>query len=110
MQFGHDGYAISLTSNRQNTGITANSQTQCHRIYKCRKFYKMTVMERLHLVNIAPTPSSVSKYLTIAFGALSSWNDARMTRNALLKLSARQLEDIGLVPGDIDRISRRQAL
>jgi uncharacterized protein YjiS (DUF1127 family) len=70
----------------------------------------MTVMERLHLVNVAPTPTIVSKYMNIAFGSLISWNDARMTRNALSKLSARQLEDIGLVPGDIDRISRRKAL
>ena len=107
MQFGHDGYAISLTSNRPNTGIIASSQTQCHQIYRCRKFYKMTVMERLHLVNIAPTPTIVSKYLNMVFSALSSWNDARMTRSALSKLSTRQLEDIGLVPGDIDRISRR---
>ena len=107
MQFGHDGYAISLTSNRPNTGIIASSQTQCHQIYRCRKFYKMTVMERLHLVNIAPTPTIVSKYLNMVFGALSSWNDTRMTRNALSKLSTRQLEDIGWVPGDIDHISRR---
>ena len=108
MQFWHDGYAISLTSNRLNTGITGNSQPHCYQIYRCRKFYKMTIMERLHLVNVAPTPTTVSKYLNIAFGTLSLWNDARITRNALSKLSARQLEDIGLVPGDIDRIARRK--
>ena len=35
-----------------------------------------------------------------------SWNDARMTRNALAKLSDRELEDIGLQRGEIDSIAR----
>ncbi len=30
-----------------------------------------------------------------------SWNDARMTRNSLSKLTTRELDDIGLVRGDI---------
>jgi uncharacterized protein YjiS (DUF1127 family) len=39
------------------------------------------------------------------FGAVAQWNDARMTRNALSTLSDRELEDIGLVRGDIDRVA-----
>ena len=38
-------------------------------------------------------------------GAFTAWNDARATRNALSKLSDRQLEDIGLVRGDIDVVA-----
>jgi len=38
---------------------------------------------------------------------VASWNDTRVTRNALSQLSMRELNDIGLAPGDIDRISRR---
>ncbi|MDC1297520.1 DUF1127 domain-containing protein, partial [Octadecabacter sp.] len=34
------------------------------------------------------------------------WNDARMTRNSLNKLSARELDDIGLMRGDIEGIAR----
>jgi uncharacterized protein YjiS (DUF1127 family) len=34
-----------------------------------------------------------------------SWNDARMTRNSLSKLSERELDDIGLVRGDIEAIA-----
>lgn len=34
---------------------------------------------------------------------------AQRTRAALLKLSPRELEDVGLAPGDIDRIARRVA-
>lgn len=35
-----------------------------------------------------------------------AWNDARVTRNALAKLSDRELNDIGLTRYDIDRVSR----
>jgi uncharacterized protein YjiS (DUF1127 family) len=44
-----------------------------------------------HLVN---TPLAV----------LKRWNDARVTRKALSSLSDRELDDIGLCRGDIDRI------
>lgn len=37
--------------------------------------------------------------------ALVTWNDSRATRNALAKLSDRELEDIGLVRGDIDDVA-----
>jgi len=36
-----------------------------------------------------------------------AWNDQRMTRNALSKLSNRELDDIGLVRGDIDAIAEK---
>lgn len=34
-----------------------------------------------------------------------AWNDARVTRNALSALTDRELEDIGLVRGDIDDVA-----
>ena len=37
-------------------------------------------------------------------GAFATWNDTRAARNALGKLSDRQLDDIGLNRGDIDKI------
>lgn len=37
--------------------------------------------------------------------AVAAWNDARVTRNALSKLSDRELDDIGLCRGDIEAIS-----
>lgn len=39
-----------------------------------------------------------------AFAAVAAWNDARVTRNALAKLSDRELDDIGLCRGDIASI------
>ena len=34
-----------------------------------------------------------------------AWNDARITRNALSRLTDRELADIGLSRGEIDRIA-----
>ncbi len=41
------------------------------------------------------------------FGAVRTWNDARVTRKALHRLTARELDDIGLCRGDIDAIANR---
>ena len=35
------------------------------------------------------------------------WNDARITRGMLSRLSARQLDDIGLCRGDIPSVAAR---
>ena len=35
------------------------------------------------------------------FGSLADWNDARMTRSSLGKLTDRELNDIGLCRADI---------
>lgn len=40
------------------------------------------------------------------FSALADWNDARLTRKTLNALSDRELNDIGLVRGDIDEVAR----
>lgn len=37
---------------------------------------------------------------------LSAWNDARVTRQELNRLSDRELADIGVCRGDIERIAR----
>jgi len=34
-------------------------------------------------------------------GTIASWNDARVTRNALSRLSDHELDDLGLTRGDI---------
>ena len=38
--------------------------------------------------------------------AFAAWNDARVTRSALTKLTDRELDDIGLCRGDIEAIGR----
>ena len=44
--------------------------------------------------------------LSNAVAVFQAWNDARVTRNALSKLSDRELDDIGLCRGDLDVIGR----
>lgn len=45
------------------------------------------------------------------FGNLSAtliaWNDARVTRKSLNALTDRELEDIGLIRGDIDAVATK---
>lgn len=41
------------------------------------------------------------------FARLAAWNDRRITRRELMKLSDRELDDIGLCRGDIDDIVSR---
>jgi uncharacterized protein YjiS (DUF1127 family) len=38
---------------------------------------------------------------------VAGWNDRRITRNELMKLSDRELEDIGLCRADIDDVIAR---
>lgn len=48
----------------------------------------------------------VAHFVSEAVSSLSGWNDARVTRNALGKLTDRELDDIGLCRGDVDMIGR----
>ena len=61
--------------------------------------------------NIRPVSGqSASNFTSFAvnmFGAVAAWNDARITRNSLSKLTARELDDIGLSFGDIEQIATR---
>ena len=38
--------------------------------------------------------------------AIAAWNDARLTRKALGRLSDRELDDIGLCRGDVEMLGR----
>jgi uncharacterized protein YjiS (DUF1127 family) len=49
-------------------------------------------------------PAKAGFSLEGIFGRVAAWNDARITRKALYKLSDRELDDIGLSRGDIDDI------
>lgn len=48
-----------------------------------------------------------SSIFVSAFAAVAAWNDARITRNTLSKLTARELDDIGLTYGDINAVASR---
>jgi len=54
--------------------------------------------------------SGFSAAFSRAVEAVISWNDARVTRNALSSLTDRELEDIGLIRGDIETVVGSAAL
>jgi len=62
----------------------------------------MTVMD-----NTRALPAVGAGFFGRIAAAFHAWNDARVTRKALSALSDRELDDIGLCRGDIERISLR---
>lgn len=62
--------------------------------------------------NRAPALSAIVSFRAVTsvmrvLAAVSAWNDARRTRDILSRLSAHELDDIGLCRGDIDEIAAR---
>jgi uncharacterized protein YjiS (DUF1127 family) len=47
-----------------------------------------------------------SRILADLVGRIAAWNDARVTRKSLSALTDRELDDLGLVRGDIEDIAR----
>lgn len=67
----------------------------------------MAAFETTRALNNSRTFGAVLSRFHAAFVAsIVSWNDARVTRNALCKLTLRELDDLGLVPGDIEDIAQ----
>ncbi len=67
-------------------------------------------MAALDTTRIATTGSfglvgRIGAYFVSAVNAAIEWNDARVTRDALIGLTDRELDDIGLCRGDIDYIA-----
>ncbi len=55
---------------------------------------------------VASAANRLAAFTGEVFTAIIDWNDARATRKALSGLTDRELEDIGLVRGDIDSVAR----
>ncbi len=49
----------------------------------------------------------IAHFAKSVVGNFAAWNDQRVTRKSLSKLSARELDDIGLSFGDIESIAKR---
>ena len=50
---------------------------------------------------VASRGASDTTFFAKVVGAIIDWNDSRMTRKALMELTARELDDIGLTPRDV---------
>lgn len=53
----------------------------------------------------APVAGQVKGFFSNLISSMIEWNDARVTRKALNSLTDRELDDIGLVRGDIDDVA-----
>jgi len=53
----------------------------------------------------APVAGQVKGLVSNLIAPVIAWNDARVTRKALNSLTDRELEDIGLVRGDIEAVA-----
>lgn len=54
---------------------------------------------------VASFASRSAAWVADIAATLVAWNDARVTRKALSALSDRELDDIGLIRGDIDYVA-----
>jgi uncharacterized protein YjiS (DUF1127 family) len=67
----------------------------------------MAAYDTTRTLSDASFGTRVTHSINTVFGAVSGWNDARITRKSLSRLSARELDDIGLCRGDIDLIAAK---
>jgi uncharacterized protein YjiS (DUF1127 family) len=68
---------------------------------------KMAAFDTSRPFAAAGSASRFGAFFVNIVSAVAAWNDARLTRNSLAQLSDRELDDIGLVRGDIDDVARR---
>lgn len=54
---------------------------------------------------VATAGGRITRMFTALVAAIAAWNDARVTRNALSRLSDRELDDIGLCRADIENLT-----
>lgn len=64
----------------------------------------MATLDTTRTLSGHSTEGRATRLFVGAVAALKSWNDARLTRKALSRLSDRELNDIGLTRADIDDI------
>lgn len=106
MQFAHGTHAFSAIVRVKFRLYLPSIATWHHRNSRTRKDEDMAAFDTTRT-----TYGSGNLFGRVAavFGAVVStvvdWNDARMTRNALNKLTDRELADIGMTRSDIDVVA-----
>jgi len=67
----------------------------------------MAAFDTTRLPATSGSAARIGAIFASLIGVFAAWNDARMTRASLSSLTDRELDDIGLVRGDIDDVARR---
>jgi len=73
-----------------------------------QKAHPMTSIEITRSAAVADHVTSAVMSVYRAIDRVQDWNDARVTRKALSRLTARELDDIGLCRDDIARVAERR--
>lgn len=60
-------------------------------------------MTHFEMTRTAAPTWGITSFTRRTFGAMITWNESRITRKCLSKLTDRELDDIGLTRGDIAR-------
>ena len=84
-----------------------HQDTSLHRSSPRKGNLAMAAYDTTRTLANAPTGARITSLFGTMFGAVADWNDARITRKSLSRLSARELDDIGLCRGDIDMIAAK---
>lgn len=83
----------------------AASYLSCSIHWHPATFWKVLDMTTLDQTRPSIATGSVTTSLfSNLFAAITTWNDQRVTRKSLSRLTDRELDDIGLVRSDIDRL------
>jgi uncharacterized protein YjiS (DUF1127 family) len=107
MQKTHVSYAKIAPTQHHKLGLDGDQKTNILHRNKPRRIRDMAVFETTRPLTSPAFAGGFTKLFAATIGALAVWNDERITRKALSQLSSRELDDIGLVPGDIDFVARR---
>ena len=106
MQKTHTSFAF-LTSCPDHTATLNASQKKTKHQQPDKKDTDMAAIETTRTpYGTLDLVARINVTLSPVIGTIASWNDARVTRNTLSGLSDRELDDIGLGRGDIDRIAK----
>ncbi|GEM_PF-3342662 len=87
--------AIDYNRASQTAGFAGNSVAQ----FSLAPFAAVAAWNDKRAANLTVRPTFRP------FAALSAWKNARATYKALSGLTAQQLDDIGVIPGDIKKIA-----
>ena len=66
--------------------------------------------EMAHTANVRPVAGQFGQapFFTRLLAAVLAWNDTRVTRKELSRLTNHELDDIGLCIADIEAVARRR--
>jgi uncharacterized protein YjiS (DUF1127 family) len=107
MQALQGGLAARRVVSHMQHSYLAPHGRRCPRNTQIEKEHPMAAIETSRP---APFGAIATYRIVSALGraaeAVTAWNDARVTRKALSKLSDHELDDIGLCRGDVDLIGR----